>query len=166
MSAEFAAISPERPKAYRVILWAGLIAGILDIASAFVHVGLRGQSPMYVLQSIASGLLGADSYKGGFATAALGLLLHFFIAFVATAIYYAMSRKLKLLVERPIVFGLLYGVAVYLFMYFVVLPITFSRKPSYPLASVVISLIIHILFVGLPISLAVRHFSKLQGQPA
>jgi hypothetical protein len=73
MSADSAALSLEKPKAFRVILIGGLIAGTLDILAAFIQSGLRGVTPMRVLQAIASGLLGADSFQGGFATAALGL---------------------------------------------------------------------------------------------
>ena len=61
----------------------GVTTGVLDISAAFVDSGLNGRSPMFVLQSIASGLLGPESYKGGLKSAALGLALHFLIAFVA-----------------------------------------------------------------------------------
>ena len=84
----------ERSKSFRTILWGGLIAGALDITAAFVTSGLRGVGPIRVLQAIASGLLGAVSFRGGFTTATFGLVLHFWIAFVATAVYYAASRKL------------------------------------------------------------------------
>ena len=78
--------------------------------------------PIRILQAIASGLLGADSYKGGFTTVTLGLVLHFVIAFGATAVYYVTSCRLTFLAERAFVCGLVYGVAVYLFMNFIVLP--------------------------------------------
>ncbi|MGH9844851.1 MAG: hypothetical protein ACREEM_39545 [Blastocatellia bacterium] len=156
-----AAFSVEKSQAYRAILMGGLLAGVLDITAAMVNSGLRGVSPARVLQSIASGLLGADAYKGGFATAALGLALHFFIAASATAVYYAASRKLKWMTERAIVSGLAYGVAVYLFMSQVVLPLSaVPFKTNRTLATVATSLIIHMLCVGLPISLAVRRYSK------
>ena len=160
MSAASTAFSLEEPKAYRAILWGGSIAGTLDITAAFVNSGLRGRSPMWVLQSIASGLLGADSFKGGLPTAALGAGLHFLIAFVACAVYFAASRKLKFLVQRAIVCGLLYGIAVYLFMYLVVLRLTFHSNFFRPLAAVVTGVTIHMFCVGLPISLAVRWCSN------
>ena len=52
--------------------------------------------------------------------------MHFLIALVAAAVYYAASRKLGVLLGRPVVSGLLYGVAVYVFMNFnfVVLPLS------------------------------------------
>src|SRR5712692_8674548 len=106
------------------IVWGGLLAGGLDITAAFVIYGVRGASPVRILQSIASGLLGAAAFQGGRETAALGALLHFLIALVAAAVYYAASRKLGVLLGRPVVSGLLYGVAVYVFMNFVVLPLS------------------------------------------
>ena len=160
MIAESTAISLKQPMAYRPILWGGLIAGILDITAAFVNSAFRGRSPMWVLQSIASGLLGPNSYKGGFRTAALGAVVHFFIAFVACTVYYLVSRKLEFLVTQAIVCGLLYGVAVYMVMYLIVLPITFHRSFLNPPGAVAIALIIHMLCVGLPISITVRRWSK------
>ncbi len=145
---------------YHVILLAGLIAGVLDLTAALVTYGLRGLKPVRVLQAIASGLLGLDSYKGGLKTAALGVVLHFIIATAAAAIYYAASRKLKFLVRQAIVCGLLYGIAVYFFMNLVVLPLSaFPHKVSFPLSSLVTGLIVHMLCVGLPISLTVPRFS-------
>lgn len=160
MGAATATSSQEQPKAYKVILMAGLIAGALDITAASVNSTLRGRGPIWVLQSVASGVLGADSYNGGLASAALGLALHFLIATGAAAVYYAASRRLKLLVNRAIVCGLIYGVAVYLFMNLIVLPITFGRITPYPLAAIITGLVIHMLCVGLPIALVVRHYSK------
>jgi len=151
----------EKQKAYRAIFWGGLIAGALDISAAFVTNGLRGISPIRILQSIASGLLGMDSYKGGFVTTVLGVFLHFVIATGAAAVYYMVSRKLKFLVERAIFCGAVYGVAVYFFMNVIVLPLSaFPHKISYSLVTVVTGLIVHVLCVGLPISLTVRRLTK------
>ena len=98
----------------------GLLAGVGDITFAFVVSALRGVGPVRVLQSVAGGLLGTAARDGGLATAALGAVLHFFIAFVWAAVYWLASRRLRVLVQHPFVCGLLYGVAVYFFMYFVV----------------------------------------------
>jgi hypothetical protein len=141
-----------------------LAAGVLDLTAALVTNGLRGLAPGRVLQSIASGLLGAESYRGGSGTAALGVLLHFVIAFGAAAVFYAASRQLRFLVRRPFVAGPLYGVAVYLFMSFVVLPLSaFPHKISPTPASLATGLAVHMLCVGLPIALAVRAATKAGG---
>lgn len=150
----------QEPPAYRAILWAGLIAGALDITAACVQWALRGVSPIRILQAIASGLLGASSFQGGAATAALGLLLHFVIAFGAAAVYFAASRKSDFLVRQPWIAGPLYGAAVHCFMQFVVLPLSAVRAAPFSSREFIIGLIIHILFVGLPIALTVRRFAK------
>ena len=162
MTAESTSFSLDEPKAYQGILWGGLIAGVLDITAAFVNSSFQARSPMWVLQSIASGVLGTDSYKGGLLTAALGGALHFLIAFVAATVYYGASRKFKFLIQRPFVCGVLYGVAVYLFMYLIVLPLTFQRSFFHPFTAVVKGLLIHIFCVGLPIALTIRRFSGIK----
>ena len=66
-------------RAFPAIALAGLIAGILDISSAFVIVvDQRRGFATRMLQGIAAGLLGQRSFEGGMATAGLGLALHFF----------------------------------------------------------------------------------------
>jgi hypothetical protein len=129
--------------------------------AAFVNSGLQGVSPTRVLQAIASGLLGADAFNGGFTTAALGLVLHFFIATTATAVYDATSRKLKVLVDQAIVCGLAYGIPVYLVMNLVVLPLSaVPFKISHAPGNVVTAVLILMFCVGLPIALVVRRYSK------
>jgi uncharacterized membrane protein YagU involved in acid resistance len=113
-----------------------------------------------MLQSIASGVLGLDSYNGGLKTAALGLVLHFVIATGAAAVFYAASRKLSFLVRQAIISGLLYGIVVYFFMQLVVLPLSaFPHKVAFTLSSLLIGLGVHMFCVGLPISLTVRRYS-------
>jgi hypothetical protein len=148
-------------KAYQGILLGGVIAGTLDITAAFVDSGLHGRSPVVVLQAVASGFLGESSFRDGLASEALGLGSHFLIAFGAATVYYMASRKLKFLLERPIVGGLLYGIAIYLFMNAVVVPLSAVpfKLPHSPMA-VMIGLAVHMLCIGLPISLAVRGFSN------
>jgi hypothetical protein len=147
--------------AYKIIFLGGLIAGTLDITAACVVAWLRaGVIPIRVLQSVASGLLGAASSAGGAKTAVLGLALHFLIATVATAVFYFASRKLRFMVVRPVAVGLLYGVAVYLFMNFIVLPLSaVPRRGPPPLSGRIIGLLVIMFCVGLPISLIVSRFS-------
>ena len=150
-----------RPNAFQVILLGGLIAGTLDlIAACAVRWFRAGVSPVLVMQSIASGLLGSASYAGGAKTAVLGVALHFFIATVATAAFYFASRTLRFLVEHPITAGLVYGVAVYLFMTFVVLPLSaFPQRGAPSLSGRVIGMLVIMICVGLPIAIIVGRFS-------
>ena len=149
------------PRAFLAIFWGGLACGVLDISQAFIAWGLRGVKPVRILQSVASGLIGPRSFQGGVSTALLGAGLHFFIAFVAAAVYYAASRKLTFLVEHFVLWGLIYGEAVFLFMNFVVLPLSaIHRVPTFTAAQIITGPIGHLFLVGLPIALAVRRYSS------
>src|SRR2546423_3357474 len=86
MVAAPATLSTDSPGGPRAIFWGGLIAGTLDITYAIVFSYLRsGTSPVVILQSVASGLLGKVSFNGGVSTAAPGPFLHFLLAFTAAA---------------------------------------------------------------------------------
>lgn len=147
-----------RSGALFTILWIGLIAGTLDITDALVFNQLRGVTPAMVLQYIASGLIGMRSFRSGMASVFLGLVLHYFIALTWTGIFYAGSRKLAILGRRPVICGLIYGGAVYLFMNLIVLP--FSRVPRLQnpmtLAARVNGVLAVVLFIGLTVSLLVH----------
>jgi hypothetical protein len=141
------------------ILTGGLIAGTLDIIAAIVIYAFRGVSPVRILQSVASGLLGPSAFTGGAGTAALGLALHFFIATTAAAVYFFASLKLPMLVRKAGTWGALYGVAVWAFMQFVVLPLSAVRKQPFNAEMALIMIVVHIVCVGLPIAFAARRYS-------
>jgi hypothetical protein len=140
----------------RAILAGGFVVGVLDIADALVFFGLRGVKPIRIFQSIASGLLGRASYTGGVATALLGAVLHFFIATVIVATYYAASQKADLLIRHAVPGGILYGLVVYAIMNLVVLPLSAAAQGAPTLPVFLNGLTIHMLGVGLPSALAAR----------
>jgi uncharacterized membrane protein YagU involved in acid resistance len=142
------------------IFWGGLIAGILDLTQAFIGFSLIGSTPFRILQSVAAGIFGPNSRQMGWTSAAVGLLCHFTVAFGAATVYYLTSRKLRLLVERPVLAGLVYGELVFLFMYFVVIPLSAIGHARYNLATYITGPIGHPVLVGLPIALCLRHFSS------
>jgi hypothetical protein len=139
----------------------GLIAGTLDISAAFLTAWLRaGVGPVRLLQFVASGLLGPAAAQGGTKTAVLGLVLHFLIATIWTAVFYLASRRWLFLIERPAMFGLLYGIAVYTFMNFVVLPLSRVPPRTITATGTTIGLLTIMFCIGLPIALTVRRFSR------
>jgi hypothetical protein len=140
----------------RAIVYGTLTVGILDAADAVVFFGLRGVRPGRIFQSIAAGLLGRASFSGGWRTAALGVLLHFLIAFVIVLTFVLASRQLSWLRRQPIVSGLIYGVAVYLVMNLIVLPLSAVGRPTFVVPVVINGLLIHMFGVGLPSSLFAR----------
>src|SRR5882724_13274569 len=139
MNAAQAASPAESSRVLPAIAWGGLTAGVLDITVAFIRWG----NPARILKGIASGVLGPQALRGGWGTAALGLGLHFLIAFSAATVYYAASRKLTFLTQRAVVWGFLYGIAVYMFMSWVVIPLSALPKSKAPfsLTALVLSLL-------------------------
>lgn len=140
----------------RALLLGGLTVGVLDGLDALVFFGLRGVSPARLFQGIASGLLGRSAFEGGMATALLGVLLHFFIAFAVVTTYHVAARRIPGLTRRPWIYGPLYGLAVYAVMTFIVIPLSAigARSPS---TSVLLNgLLIHALGVGLPVALTAQ----------
>lgn len=151
---------PKSPNAMLAVIWAGFACGVLDITAALVVYGFFGAKPMRLLQGIASGLLGPRAFDGGLATALLGLVCHFVIAFGAATVFFFASRSVGFLIQHAVVSGVLYGVAVYFFMNLIVVPLSAVAKRPFSLRMMIIGVIIHIFCVGLPISLTVRRFSR------
>lgn len=141
----------------RTILTAGLLAGTLDITAACVQSYILRHAPPYrVFQSVASGALGLAAFDGGWKTAALGLFFHFLIATTAATVFYLASRKIEMMTEQWIVSGVVYGVAVYTVMYWIVVPLSKAR-PFNPVPQLIlIAVLIHIFCIGLPIAWVTR----------
>ena len=141
----------------RTILLGALAIGTIDILWAMGMAMIEGKDPLRVLQTIAGGLLGAATFDGGAGTIVLGLALHYFIASCVMTTYYLASRKLPQLARLPWVYGILYGIAVYVVMYQVVLPLSAWHakgiKLGIPLAK---GLFIHMFGVGLVAALVTR----------
>ncbi len=121
----------------------GLIAGALDLLQACILFGWD------IPLSIAGGLLGPKADNGGAGTYLLGVLLHFFIACSAAAIYYLASRPLGFLKQHPLVCGLFFGGAVELFMRLIVLPLSaLHAHGPYELHDLQQGLIVHMVVIG------------------
>jgi hypothetical protein len=149
----------KKSEAFRAILTAGLVVGVLDISSAFVIWWQRGVGARRGLQGIAAGLLGAKSFDGGLVTASLGLVLHFFVAFVVVSIFYVASLKIEFLTTHPVVSGVLYGIGIYIVMYWFVLPMAFPTF-RHRMGNELLAVAIHISLIGLPCALIVRRYSQ------
>jgi hypothetical protein len=138
------------------ILIGGAIAGILDITSAFITNGAN------VPRGIAGGLLGPLARNTtGPGVWILGLAIHFFIAFSAATVYCLASRILPFLKEHFVVCGMFFGIAVFLVMYLVVMPLcAFHFKGPYPLRLLIQGIVVHMLLIGLPIGWSLNRWGK------
>lgn len=145
----------------RTALHAGLLAGVLDIGAAIL-TNLQVPARV-VLQSVASGLLGPAAFRGGWPTAWLGLAAHFAIMLVIAAIFVAAASAIPALRRLWFPVGVAFGVAVWLAMAFVVVPLSASPlTPPDSLMAAMKPIVIHILCVGLPIAWIAR---RLPGAP-
>lgn len=122
----------------RASILAGLAGGAADILTAFVIY--RPAPPMRILQSIASGLLGAASFEGGWGSATVGLIAHFIIAIIFAAIFVAAALQAPVALRRPVLAGLLFGVTVYGVMNAIVVPLSMSPPRPAPSAPDMIAL--------------------------
>jgi hypothetical protein len=138
---------------------AGVGAGTLDLTASATLFVLKGGSLKKILQFIASGALGARSFEGGRKTAAAGMGFHFFIAFSVAAVYYFLRSRIPLMVADPAMTGILYGLGVHLTMSLVVVPLSAAPRRPFSIVAFVTQAVIHMLLVGLPIALIVRHLS-------
>ena len=142
----------------RPIATATLVAGTLDILSAFVFAGMAGIGVLPVLRYVASGPFGDAAREGGTGWAAVGLAVHFAIMAVIVAVYMIATRRLPALLRHPIVAGLAYGLLVWAIMYYVVKGLrwpdaTLPHQAANPLWSIGNQLFSHCILVGLPIAL-------------
>lgn len=139
----------------RTTLLATLAAGTLDILAAIL-TNLQ-VSAQVVLQSVAGGWLGSGAYKGGWPTAWLGLASHYAIMLGVAAVYVVAAARIPALRRQWFPAGVAYGVAVWLAMTFVVVPLSASTlTPPDSLMAAMKPIVIHILCVGLPIAFISR----------
>lgn len=150
----------ESSRGAKSIIIGGLTVGVLDCLAATINSAINGVTFTQVWQYVASGLLGRASYQHGWKTVLLGLAIHFLIAFSVAAVYYLASLRLPILIRHAVVFGALYGVAVYFFMGKVIAPLSAAAKLSFSLSSMITGILIHIFCVGLPAALIVRWYAR------
>jgi hypothetical protein len=155
-----------RSSLLRAVLVGGLIAGVFDAIDALIAFKLvLGFDPIPIYQFVASGLLGPAAFSGGLATAMAGLAIHFVIAFGAAGVFVAAAARWPALIERAMPAGAAFGVGVWAFMNFLVIPL--SRIPPSPfnLALLLNGVIGHALLVGIPIALVTRAYAHGAWRP-
>jgi hypothetical protein len=144
--------------AVQAILAAGLICGVLDGLSAIAITLLLGGKIVRTFQGIAGGILGPATFEKGAGTAMLGAGLHFVVAFGAAAVYYFASRYIPFLIDRALPAGVVYGIAVQLFMQFVVIPLSAIGQRPFVIRNFIAQLIVHMVVVGPSIALTVQRY--------
>ncbi|THD06913.1 hypothetical protein [Rhodanobacter lindaniclasticus] len=137
------------------ILCGGLLAGTIDIGAASL---INRINPLIILRAIASGVLGPAAFRGGLPVSLLGLVLQWAMSLLIAAIFVMAARRMTGLRERWIVAGLAYGVAVFVVMEFVVVPLSAAMNPQFTVASLLENVLAMLLF-GLIVSFFARRLA-------
>lgn len=138
------------------LLLGGLAAGGLDLAVAFGFWGLRDVGPLRILQAIASWVLGAEAFSGGAYSAALGAALYACLTTAMAAGYYFLCRCLPALHAHPLRYGALYGLALYVLMFRILVPQSAAPPTQEDPAWMLTCIVAYALCVGVPCALFAR----------
>ena len=152
-----------KPRAFGTIVLGGLLVALLDGLFAITYYGvILGVPKLRIFQTVAGGLLGTTrAYSGGTKTFLLGICLHIVVAICIATVYYFASLKLPILIQHPVISGLIYGMVAYLGMKFVVTPLSAVGRRPIPRLSIFLTEIIgHAFLVGLPIAVMARRSAK------
>jgi hypothetical protein len=151
-------MSADPPPLWKVIAGATLLVGVLDLSDAFIFYALRGIPPIRILQGIAGGIYGRAALGMGHRAALIGLLCHFFIAFSATTVFLLASRRLPL-GRHPWIYGSLFGIALYIVMNYVVLPLSkIGLRPTPPLVPLINGVAALVFCIGIPLAFIARRY--------
>jgi hypothetical protein len=142
----------------RPILIGTLIAGTLDILAAITLTLLYGRDPMAMLRYVGSGPVPGATGMGA-AGSVLGLAVHFALMAIMVAIFVLAASRLRQLWEKPLLWGFLYGLATYVAMNWIVVPLRFHTPLPPSAMAIATQLFCHIVLVGIPVALVTaRHF--------
>ncbi len=145
------------PSSVNRLLLAGLLTGISDgLFSGVLSVFFYNSTATRLFQGVASILIGPKAVEGGTQTAALGLLMHFGVAFAWSAVFIFVLMRMDWVhgvLASPggvIKMAAIYGPLVWVVMSFVVIPAMTHRAPTLN-SRWLTQFIGHAVFVGLPI---------------
>jgi len=144
----------------RAIIIATVIAGTLDILSAFVYAIMANGTPLGVLSGIGSAIVDREAFANPYMLPAIGLALHFGIMLVMATVYLLAASYIPLINRLPLLSAIGYGLVLWGVMYWVVLPqrwpTMFPVDPRLDPTGFAEDLFSHIVLVGIPIALVAR----------
>jgi uncharacterized membrane protein YagU involved in acid resistance len=141
------------------IAMATAVAGTLDIVFAMILTVFFGREIGGMLRYVGSGPF-SQATEMGANGAILGLLVHFSLMAIMAAAYMLAARQIPALTQRPLQWGLLYGLATYVVMNLIVVPARFGTPLPPSAMSIATQLFAHIVLVGIPIALIAAQYLK------
>jgi hypothetical protein len=137
------------------IVIATLICGTLDILWAIILTLWRGREPAAMLRGVASGPF-PNATDWGAGGSVLGLVVHFALMAIIVAVFILAARRHSRFLDRPWMYGLIYGLITYVVMNLVVVPLRFPAAWPPTALSVATQLFAHIVLVGWPTAFIAR----------
>ena len=144
------------------IIQAGLIAGTLDILSAFIYYYIKSGKTNFLIifKFIASGIFGKTAGEGGSVMMLAGFILHYAIAFAFTIFFFWLYPKLNLMSKNRVVTAIVYGLFVWTVMNLVVVPLSNTVHRPFNISNAVTNMCILIICIGLPLSFIAKAYFK------
>ena len=139
-------------KKLNAILYTGLLAGTLDALAAILqHFVKGGSNPQMIFKFIASGVFGKSAFSGRLEMVLFGVLFHYIIATIWTALFFMIYPKIKIRTSW-LVAGLVYGIIVWCGMNLVVLPLSNTPPLNREWMQSLVGMLILIVAIGWPIA--------------
>lgn len=143
-----------RPKSkFVTVLQTCLLTGTLD-ALAAILISYK-IPPAVIFKFIASGWFGREAMSGGTSMILYGLIFHYLIAAFFTVTLFWLYPQIIKLVKKKYLVGILYGLAIWIIMNYIVLPMTNIPKSHghLELISLLKGIAALIICIGLPVAL-------------
>ena len=140
----------------RAVLLAGTAGNVaISLYLSFAFPVFFGRSPLLLFQWDASNIVGPVAFAGGLGSGALGLFFDFIVSWCWAAVFTLLFVTVPAIARSPVLSGLLFGTAVMLVMFYVVVPLGHAQHPSSDPRSLFNAFIAHTLFFGVPVALVV-----------
>jgi hypothetical protein len=135
------------------------VSGTLDILFAMILTLAFGRQIPNMLRFVASGPI-PSAINMGCGGAILGLIVHFALMAIMAAVYMMVARHRPHFLEKPLQWGIMYGLATYFVMNWIVVPLRFHPPlPPKPI-SIATQLFAHIVLVGIPMAYIAARYLK------
>ena len=156
--------SPFNDDALSRVARAGILTGVTDgLFSSVLSVAFYNSTVQRLFQGVASTLLGAGAFGGGNLTFAIGVLMHFGVAFGWSVVFLLIVKRARWicnLLNSPygvVKVASLYGPFIWMVMSLLVIPGFTGRSPNIT-ARWWIQLLGHIPFVAVPMLWAIARW--------
>jgi hypothetical protein len=95
----------------------------------------------------------------------LGQAGHVVVSLVWGFVFVALAQRLPELIERPVLWGAVYGVVVMLVMHYLVVPLGHAPRIPYSLPGLLNNLVAHTLGFGIPVALVASRLMNAAVRP-